>query len=75
MENSSFLHAEIMVGTYRIEKVIRDCHKQTGDNLSPEAFDAFQDVMAEVYEMRRTLKILTSEDNKERVDQLKGKRS
>ena len=74
MENSSFLHAEVMVGTYRIEKAILDCHRQAGDNLSPEAFDAFQDVMAEVYEMRRTLKILTSEDNKETVARLKRER-
>ena len=75
MENSSFLHAEVMVGTYRIEKAILNCHKQAGDNLSPEAFMAFQDVMAEVYEMRRTLKMFMSEDNKARVAELKGKRS
>ena len=75
MENSSFLHAEVMVGTYRIEKAIMDCHRHAGDNLTPEATMAFQDVMAEVYEMRRTLKPLMSEDNKARVAELKGKRS
>jgi len=75
MENSSSLHAEVMVGTYRIEKAILNCHKQAGDNLSPEAFDAFQDVMAEVYEMRRTLKMFMSEDNKATVARLTRERS
>lgn len=75
MENSSFLHAELMVGTYRIEKAIMDCHRHAGDNLTPEATMAFQDVMAEVYEMRRTLKLFMSEDNKETVARLKRERS
>jgi hypothetical protein len=73
MENSSFLHAEVMVGTYRIEKAIMDCHRHAGDNLTPEATMAFQDVMAEVYEMRRTLKMFMSEDNKATVARLSGK--
>ena len=73
MENSSFLHAEVMVGTYRIEKAIMDCHRHAGDNLTPEATMAFQDVMAEVYEMRRTLKMFMSEDNKATVARLAGK--
>lgn len=74
MENSPLLHAEVMVGTYRIEKAILNCHKQAGDGLSPEAFDAFQDVM-EVYEMRRTLKMFMSEDNKATVARLTRERS
>ena len=73
MENSSFLHAEVMVGTYRIEKAIMDCHRHAGDNLTPEATMAFQDVMAEVYEMRRTLKMVMSEDNKATVARFTGK--
>ena len=74
MENLTASHAEIFTSTYRIEKAIMDCHKQTKEGLSPEAQDAFQNVIAEIYEMRRTLKPLMSEDNKATVARLKRER-
>ena len=75
MKNSNSQTVELYVNTYNIEKAIVDCHKQTGDGLSPEAQDAFMDVMAEVYEIRRTLQTQMSEDNKKRVAALKKQRS
>ncbi len=75
MENLATSHAEILTSTYRIEKAIMDCHGQVKDSLSPEAQDAFQNIMAEMYEMRRTLKPLMSEDNKATVARLKRERS
>ena len=75
MENLATSHAELIVATYRIEQAIMNCHRHAGDNLTPEAHMAFQDVMAEVYEMRRTLKPLMSEDNKATVARLTRERS
>ena len=75
MENLATSHVELIVATYRIEQAIMNCHRHAGDNLTPEAHMAFQDVMAEVYEMRRTLKPLMSEDNKATVARLTRERS
>jgi response regulator RpfG family c-di-GMP phosphodiesterase len=74
MKNSNSQSVELYINTYNIEKAITECHKQTGDGLSPEAQDAFMNVMAEVYEIRRTLKPMLSEDNKKRVEQLTSSR-
>tara|TARA_Y100001972_G_scaffold126479_1_gene180330 strand:- start:708 stop:884 length:177 start_codon:yes stop_codon:yes gene_type:complete len=46
----------------------------TREELSFDVQDAFDAIMGEVYDMRRTLKPMLNEDNKKRVDQLKGKR-
>ena len=75
MKNSNSQTVELYVNTFNIERAITNCHKQTGDGLSPEAQDAFMGVMAEVYEMRRTLQTQMSEDNKKRVVELKKQRS
>ena len=66
---------ELYVNTYRIEQAINEVFNyQTREELSFEVQDAFDAVMGEVYEMRRTLKPMLSEDNKKRVAELKGKR-
>ena len=75
MKNSDLKTVELYINTFNIERAITDCHKQTGEGLSPEAQDAFMEVMAEVYEMRRTLQTQMSEDNKKRVAELKKQRS
>jgi len=75
MKNLNSQTVELYINTFNIERAITDCHKQTGEGLSPEAQDAFMDVMAEVYEMRRTLQTQMSEDNKKRVAELKKQRS
>ena len=75
MKNSDLKTVELYINTFNIERAITDCHKQTGEGLSPEAQDAFMDVMAEVYEIRRTLQTQMSEDNKKRVAELKKQRS
>ena len=75
MKNLNSQLVELYTNTYNIEKAITNCHKQTGDGLSPEAQDAFMEVMAEVYEIRRTLQTQMSEDNKKRVAELKSQRS
>ena len=76
METFRSKPGDLFVNTYNIEKAIRDCHKYSGhEGLSPDVQDAFSAIMAEVYEMRRTLKPMLSEDNKKRVDQLKRERS
>lgn len=68
--------AELYINTYNIEKAVTNvCSYATREELSFDVQDAFDAIMAEVYEMRRTLKPLMSEDNKKRVDQLKGERS
>ena len=67
---------DLFVNTYNIEKAISDCHKYSEhEGLSPDVQDAFNAIMAEVYEMRRTLKPMLREANKKGVDQLKGERS
>jgi hypothetical protein len=66
----------LFVNTYNIEKAINEVFNyQTREELSFEVNDAFDAIMAEVYEMRRTLKPMLREDNKKRVAQLKGERN
>jgi len=76
METFRSQPGDLFVNTYNIEKAISDCHKYVShEGISPDVQDAFNAIMAEVYEMRRTLKPMLSEDNKKRVDQLKGERN
>jgi len=76
METFRSQPGDLFVNTYNIEKAITDCHRYTEfDSISPEVQDAFSAIMAEVYEMRRTLKPMLREDNKKRVAELKGERS
>ena len=66
---------DLYVNTYNIEKAISNVFDYaTREELSFDVQDAFDAIMGEVYEMRRTLKPMLNEDNKKRVDQLKGKR-
>ena len=75
MENFRSQPGDLYVNTFNIEKAINEVFDyQTREELSFEVQDAFDAIMAEVYDMRRTLKPMLSEDNKKRVDQLKGKR-
>lgn len=75
MKNSNSLPCDLYTNTYNIEKAINEVFDyQTREELSFEVQDAFDNVMGEVYDMRRTLKTMMSEENKERVDQLKRKR-
>ena len=76
MENFRSQPGELFVNTFNIEKVINKVFDYaTREELSFEVNDAFDAIMAEVYEMRRTLKPMLSEDNKARVAELKSKRS
>ena len=76
METFRSQPAELYVNTYNIEKAVTNvCSYARREELSFDVQDAFDAIMAEVYEMRRTLKPMLSEDNKKRVDQLKRKRS
>lgn len=76
MENFRSQPGELYVNTYNIEKAISEVSNYTTrEDLSFEVNDALDAIMAEVYEMRRTLKPMLSEDNKARVAELKGKRS
>ena len=75
MKNLTSKPVDLYTNTYNIEKAINEVFDyQTREELSFEVQDAFDAVMAEVYEMRRTLKPMLSEDNKKRVAELKGKR-
>ena len=75
MENFRSQPGDLYVNTYNIEKAINEVFDyQTREELSFEVQDAFDAIMGEVYEMHRTLKPMLNEDNKKRVDQLKGKR-
>jgi hypothetical protein len=75
METFRSQPGDLFVNTFNIEKAINEVFDyQTREELSFEVQDAFDAIMAEVYDMRRTLKPMLSEDNKKRVDQLKGKR-
>jgi len=66
----------LYVNTFNIEKAISEVSNYTTrEELSFEVNDALDAIMAEVYEMRRTLKPMLSEDNKARVAELKSKRS
>ena len=76
METFRSQPGDLYVNTYRIEQAINEVFNyQTREELSFEVQDAFDAVMAEVYEMRRTLKLFISEDNKETVARLKRERS
>ena len=75
METFRSQPGDLFVNTYNIETAISEVFNyQTREELSFETQDAFDAIMAEVYEMRRTLKPMLSEDNKKRVAELKGKR-
>ena len=75
METFRSQPGELYVNTYRIEQAINEVFNyQTREELSFEVQDAFDAIMGEVYEMRRTLKPMLNEDNKKRVAELKGKR-
>lgn len=76
MENFRSQPGELFVNTFNIEKAISEVSNYTTrEELSFEVNDALDAIMAEVYEMRRTLKPMLSEDNKARVAELKSKRS
>ena len=65
----------LYTNTFNIEKAVSDVFNyHTREELSFEVQDAFDQIMAEVYEMRRTLKPMMYEDNKKRVAELKRKR-
>ena len=75
METFRSQPGDLYINTYKIEQAIYEVFNyQTREELSFEVQDAFDAVMAEVYEMRRTLKPMLSEDNKKRVAELKGER-
>ena len=75
METFRSQPGDLYVNTYNIEKAINNVFDYaTREELSFDVQDAFDAIMGEVYEMRRTLKPMLNEDNKKRVDQLKGKR-
>ena len=75
METFRSQPGDLYINTYRIEQAINEVFNyQTREELSFEVQDAFDAVMGEVYEMRRTLKPMLNEDNKKRVAELKGKR-
>ncbi len=75
METFRSQPGDLFVNTFNIEQAINEVFNyQTREELSFETQDAFDAIMAEVYEMRRTLKPMLSEDNKKRVAELKRKR-
>ena len=75
METFRSQPGDLFVSTFNIEKAINEVFNyQTREELSFEVQDAFDQIMAEVYEMRRTLKPMMYEDNKKRVAELKRKR-
>ena len=75
METFRSQPGDLFVNTFNIEKAINEVFDyQTREELSFEVQDAFDAVMAEVYDMRRTLKPMMYEDNKKRVAELKRKR-
>ena len=75
METFRSQPGDLYVNTFRIEQAINEVFDYaTREELSFEVNDAFDAIMAEVYEMRRTLKPMLNEDNKKRVAELKGER-
>ena len=75
MKNSNSLPVDLYTNTYNIEKAIGEVFDyQTREELSFEVQGAFDAVMAEVYDMRRTLKSMLNEHNKERVENIKRQR-
>ena len=75
METFRSQPGDLFVNTFNIEKAINEVFNYTTrEELSFEVNDAFDAIMAEVYDMRRTLKPMMYEDNKKRVAELKRKR-
>ena len=65
---------ELYNNTNNIETAIMDVFDyQTREEMSFEVSEAFDIIMAEVYDMRRTLKTLLKNANYERVAKLTGK--
>ncbi len=76
MENFRSQPGDLYVNTFNIEKAINELFDyETREELSFEVNDSFDAIMAEVYDMRRTLKPMLHEDNKKRVAELKRERS
>ena len=76
MENFRSQPGDLYVNTFNIEKAINEVFDYaTREELSFEVNDAFDAIMAEVYDMRRTLKPMLHEDNKKRVAELTRERS
>ena len=66
--------AELMLNIYNIEKTIMNVFDyQTREEMSFEVNEAFDDIMAEVYDMRRTVKFLITNENQARLAKLTGK--
>ncbi len=64
MENFRSQPGDLYVNTFNIEKAINEVFDYaTREELSFEVNDAFDAIMAEVYDMRRTLKPMVHEDN------------
>ena len=75
METFRSQPGDLFVNTFNIEKAINEVFNYAiREELSFEVNDAFDAIMAEVYDMRRTLKPMMYEDNKKRVAELKRKR-
>ena len=76
MKNSNSLPFDLYTNTYNIEKAINEVFGYAKrEELSCETQDAFDNIMAEVYDMRRNIKTMMSEENRERVDELKRKKN
>jgi len=66
--------AELMLNIFNIEKAIMDVFDyQTREEMSFEVSEAFDNIMAEVYDMRRTVKFLITNENQARLAKLTGK--
>ena len=66
--------AELMLNSYNIEKAIMNVFNyQTRDEMSFEVQDTFDNIMAEVYDMRRSIKTLIQNENQARLVKLTGK--
>ena len=75
MKNLTSKPVDLYTNTYNIEKAINEVFDYaTREELSFEVNDAFDAIMAEVYDMRRTLKPMLNEHNKERVETIKRQR-
>ena len=66
--------AELMLNIYNIEKAIMNVFNyQTREEMSFEVYETFDTIMAEVYDMRRTVKFLITNENQARLAKLTGK--
>ena len=71
--NSNSLPIDLYTSTYNIEKAINEVFNyQTREELSYEVQEMLDSVMFEVHDMRRTIKNTISEEDKKRVENLKG---